>query len=164
MCLPEYDLPKFGLRSAIMGVRTSHASPAVPRVDWGSPFSQSSRDGSRTVGGQSFAGSGYGSRHSLAAGRWSDADEFGRFGPVYALAAGDGMEVDRVVSRSSGLSGGGSGSGCSWSSCLPRFRADGGDGAVAALVGSATAPLVSRTILDLFHLGLELYMYVLGFC
>ena len=87
MCLPEYDLPKFGLRSAIRGVRISHASPAVPRVDWGSPFGQSSRDESRRVCGQSFAESGYSSRRSLAVGRWSDADEFRRFGPVYALAS-----------------------------------------------------------------------------
>ena len=62
--------------------------------------------------GQSFAGSGYGSRRSLAAGRWSNADKFGRFGPVYTLTAGDGIEVDRDVSGSSGLPGGGSSSGC----------------------------------------------------
>ena len=45
------------------------------------------------------------------------------------------------VDRSSGFSGGGSGGGCSWTLCPPRFRSDGGDGAVAALVGSDTAPL-----------------------
>ena len=53
--------------------------------------------------------------------------------------------------------------GRSWSSCPPRFRAYGGDGAVAALVGSVKASLVSRTLLDLFHLGLKLYIYVFGF-
>ena len=50
------------------------------------------------MGGPSFAGSGYRSRRSLTAGRGSDADEFRHFGPVYALATGDGIEVHRVVS------------------------------------------------------------------
>ena len=74
MCLPEYDLSEFGLHCAIGGVRSSHASPAVSRVDWGSSIGQSSRDGSGTVVRHSFTGSGYGSRHSVAAGRRSDAD------------------------------------------------------------------------------------------
>ena len=58
--------------------------------------------------GHSFVGSSYGSRRSVAAGCRSDADKFGGFGPVYALAAGDGIEVDREVPRNSGFSSGGS--------------------------------------------------------
>ena len=34
---------------------------------------------------------------------------------------------------------------------------------MGALIGSVTASLVNRTILDLFHLGLALYTYVFGF-
>ena len=50
--------------------------------------------------GHSFAGSGYGGGRPVAAGRRSDANKFGRFGPVYALAAGDGIEMNREVPRS----------------------------------------------------------------
>ena len=156
MCLSEYDLSEFGLHCA-GGVRSSHASPAVSRVDWGSSIGQSSRDGSRTVIGHSFAGSGYGSRRSVAAGRQSDADKFGPFEPVYAFAAEDGIEVDREVPRSSGFSGGGSGGRCSWASCPPRFRSDGGDGAVAALVGSDTATL---SVLDYAGLGSPYWTWI----
>ena len=145
----------YRLRSATRGVRTSHASPAVPQVDWGSPFGQSSRDGSRTVGGQSFAGSGNSSRRSLAAGRWSDADEFRCFGPVYALAAGDSIEVDRVCLGARDFPAEEVAAGA----LGPRVRrASVQMEAVAALIGSVTASLVSRT-----HLGLELCIYVFGF-
>ena len=107
------------------------------------------------MGGQSFAGSGNSSRRSLAAGRWSDADEFRCFGPVYALAAGDGIEVDRVCLGARDfpveeVAAGALG---------PRVRrASMQMEAVAALIGSVTASLVSRT-----HLGLELCIYVFGF-
>ena len=78
--------------------------------------------------GHSFAGPGYGSCRSVAARRRSDADKLGRFGPIYALAVGDGIEVDRV------------------------------DGAVAALVGSDTAPL---NVLDYAnHIELLVYTFV----
>ena len=51
------------------------------------------------------------------------------------------------MSGGTGVSDGRSGCGCSGSSCSMRFRADGGDGAVAALDGSVAAPLV-----DLYYI------------
>ena len=44
---------------------------------------------------------------------------------------------------------------------FPRFRSDGGDEAVAALVGSDTAQLSELNYFGL--VGLGLYMYVWGF-
>ena len=48
----------------------------------------------------SFAGSGYGGGHPVAVRRLSDADEFGRVGPIYTLAAGDGIKTNRKEPRS----------------------------------------------------------------
>ena len=47
MCFPEYVIPQFGIRCAFRGVRTSCASSAVPRVDWGSTVGLPSGDGRR---------------------------------------------------------------------------------------------------------------------
>ena len=95
-------------------------------------FSRWEQDGGWTL----FVGSGYGGGRRVAAVRLSDANKFRRFGPVYALAAGDGIKINREEPRSQLFSGGGGGGGCPRPSGPPRFRSDGGDGAVAVLTGS----------------------------
>ena len=41
---PEYYIPRLGLRGTIGGLRTSYASPAVHRMDWGPPIGRSPRN------------------------------------------------------------------------------------------------------------------------
>ena len=118
MCLPEYDLSVFGLHCTIGGVRSSHASSWF--LEWiGVPQSVSLLE--------------------MGAGRWLDT--LSRDQDMAVAVQLQWVEVDGEVPRNSGFSGGGSGGGCSWASCPPRFRSDGGDGAVAVLVGSDTATL-----------------------